>query len=233
MTASHTASEEGAVSSTAAARLIADSRLIAIVRADTEPEIVAAMQALDGAGARVAEVSLATSGALAALERCAEELSDRLLLGAGTVRTLGDAERALEAGARFLVSPNLDRDVCALARERGVLHLPGIFSPTELADALASGAELIKLFPAGRLGPGYVRDLLQPFPDARLVSTGGISQRNAREFLDAGAVAVAVGSALVGPDTIREPDRIRAALREFQSLISDRTSEEEERPHGD
>ena len=102
----------------------------------------------------MAEISLATSGALAALERCAEELSDRLLLGAGTVRTLGDAERALEAGARFLVSPNLDRDVCAVARERDVLHLPGIFSPTELADALASGAELIKLFPAGRLAPG-------------------------------------------------------------------------------
>ena len=158
------------MSSTAAARLIADSRLIAIVRADTEPEIVAAMQALDGAGARVAEISLATSAALAALERCAEELSDRLLLGAGTVRTLGDAERALEAGARFLVSPNLDRDVCAVARERAVLHLPGIFSPTELAEVRSPPVpEPIKLFPAGRLGPGYVRDLLQPFPDARLV----------------------------------------------------------------
>jgi 2-dehydro-3-deoxyphosphogluconate aldolase / (4S)-4-hydroxy-2-oxoglutarate aldolase len=214
-----------------AAQAIGRARLIAIVRADSPPKIVAAIQSLAAAGVQVAEISLATAGALTALERAARELGDQLLVGAGTVRTPEDAERAIAAGARFLVSPSLDHDVVSLAENSGVLHLPGILSPTELADALAGGADLVKLFPASRLGPGYVRDLLAPFPEARLVPTGGITAANAREFLDAGAVAVAVGSALVSPATIDDPHAMRAAVTKIQSLITNRAPEE--RSHGD
>ncbi|HWD76589.1 MAG TPA: bifunctional 4-hydroxy-2-oxoglutarate aldolase/2-dehydro-3-deoxy-phosphogluconate aldolase [Solirubrobacteraceae bacterium] len=214
-----------------AAQAIKQARLIAIIRADTHAEILAAVRALAAAGAVIAEISLATADALPALEQATDELGDQLLLGAGTVRTPRDAERALAAGARFLVSPGLDHDVVSFAQRSSVLHLPGIFSPTELADALASGAVLVKLFPAGRLGPGYVRDLLAPFPEARLVPTGGITTANAGEFLDAGAVAVAVGTALVSPATVRDPEAVSAALMQFQSLITERTPKA--RPHGD
>jgi len=112
------------------------------------------------------------------------------------VRGVADAEAAVAAGASFLVSPHLAFEVTEWAHEHDVLHVPGAFTPTELAAALDAGAELVKLFPAGRPGPGYVRDLLAPFPSARLVPTGGVDEGNAREFLDAGAVAVAVGGAL-------------------------------------
>ena len=216
---------------TTAANVVEQARLIAIIRADTSAEIVAVTRVLAAAGAPVAEISLATASALTGLEQSAHELGDQVLLGAGTVRTVQDAERALAAGARFLVSPNLNHEIRELARQRGVLHVPGVFSPTELGDALASGAELVKLFPAAHLGPGYVRDLLAPFPEARLVATGGISSTNAVEFLDAGAVAVAVGSALVSAETVHDPDRIRSTLGQLQSLIRDRGREE--RRHGD
>jgi 2-dehydro-3-deoxyphosphogluconate aldolase / (4S)-4-hydroxy-2-oxoglutarate aldolase len=201
------------------------ARMIAIVRTERTGEAVAAIRALAAAGVTVAEISLATTGALAALERAAAGTGGQggqggqLILGAGTVRSVGAAEQAVAAGARFLVSPGLNPDVVDWARERDLLHLPGVFTPTELDDALARGARLIKLFPAGRLGPGYVRDLLAPFPQAQLVTTGGITPSNAQAYLDAGAVAVAVGSALVNPATMADPDRLADMVREFHALV--------------
>ena len=106
------------------------------------------------------------------------------------------------------------------ARELGILQIPGAFSPTEVAAAISGGAPLVKLFPASTLGPGYVRDLLAPFPDARLVPTGGVDERNAREFLDAGAAALAVGSSLVSPADDRPDGNIAARGRRFRELIS-------------
>jgi 2-dehydro-3-deoxyphosphogluconate aldolase/(4S)-4-hydroxy-2-oxoglutarate aldolase len=201
------------------AQAIVEARLIAIVRSDGPDAAVSAIGALADAGVHVSEISLATPGALAALERSAAMFGEEMLIGAGTVRSLRDAEQAICAGARFLVSPGLDRDVLSWACERDVLHLPGAFTPTEVGRALAGGAHLVKLFPAARLGPEYVRDLLAPFPEARLVPTGGITPSNASSFLDAGAVAVAVGGALVNPTTLADPAQLSRTVRQFNSLI--------------
>ena len=211
---------------TAAAEAITAARLIAIVRTHRSEDAVRAVRTLAAAGVQVAEISLSTPGALEALERSAEEVGDRMLLGAGTVRSERDAARAMSAGARFLVSPSLDGGLVAYARESDVLHLPGVMSPTELAGALASGAQLVKLFPAARLGAGYVGDLLAPFPEARLVPTGGITYANFSTFLDAGSVAVAVGSDLVGPATIADPNALAGRAAQFLSLIGTRTKGE-------
>ena len=203
-----------------AAGTIGASRLIAVVRAGGADEAARAVEALAEAGVGVAEISLTTPGALDALARVAASLGERQLIGAGTVRTLEDAERALGAGAGFLVSPNLDLAVVEWALAHDVLHVPGALSPSEVALALARGAPLIKLFPAGGPGPGYVRELLAPFPEARLIPTGGVSTANARAFLEAGAYAVAVGSALVNATTIRDSAQLAALAREFQSLTA-------------
>jgi 2-dehydro-3-deoxyphosphogluconate aldolase/(4S)-4-hydroxy-2-oxoglutarate aldolase len=128
-----------------------------------------------------------------------------MLIGAGTVRTIADAEYALGAGAAYLVSPGCDRALQEWAGGAGVAHLPGVLTPTELDAALQAGAPLVKLFPAGRMGAGYVADLLAPFPAARLVATGGIDAGNAKDFLDAGAAAVALSSALVPPGASADP----------------------------
>jgi 2-dehydro-3-deoxyphosphogluconate aldolase/(4S)-4-hydroxy-2-oxoglutarate aldolase len=204
----------------AASAAIGASRLIAIVRADAAEDASLAVQALAEGGVRVAEISLTTPGALEAIAHLAGNLGDGQLVGAGTVRTLRDAERAVGAGAGFLVSPNLDDDVIAWARSHDILHLPGALTPTEVARALAEGAPLIKLFPAGWPGPDYVRELLAPFPEARLVPTGGVSAANVGGFLQAGAYAVAVGSALVSPAAIRDRSQLAGAARQFQSLTT-------------
>jgi 2-dehydro-3-deoxyphosphogluconate aldolase/(4S)-4-hydroxy-2-oxoglutarate aldolase len=180
------------------AKEIERGRLLAIVRLEPATAAVTAARQLAENGLGAIEFSLATHGALDALRASASELAATTLIGAGTVRTVSDAESAVAAGARFLVSPHLAWEVFAWAREHDVLHVPGAFSPTEVAAALDEGAPLIKLFPAGQAGPDYLRDLLNPFPEARLVATGGIHLDNARAFLDTGAAALAVGRALVG-----------------------------------
>ena len=178
--------------------MIERERLIAILRPSQGDDAPAVLAALADAGVHCAEISLSTDEGRAQLPDAVERLGGRILLGAGTVRTVADAEYARAAGARYLVSPGYDGSVAKWAAAAGLPHLPGILTPTELDQALASGARLIKLFPAGRLGPAYIRDLLAVFPAARLVATGAIDATSAPQYLAAGAAAVALGSALTG-----------------------------------
>jgi 2-dehydro-3-deoxyphosphogluconate aldolase/(4S)-4-hydroxy-2-oxoglutarate aldolase len=205
------------------AKEIERERLLAIVRLEPSRAAVTAARELAEAGIRAIEFSLAAEGGLAALRAAVSELAATTLIGAGTVRTVSDAERAVDAGACYLVSPHLAREVSTWARERDVLHIPGAFSPTEVAAALDAGGPLVKLFPAGQAGPDYVRDLLKPFPEARLVATGGIHLGNARAFWDAGAAALAVGGSLAGARDRAEVARryleaVRATRQELRTL---------------
>jgi 2-dehydro-3-deoxyphosphogluconate aldolase / (4S)-4-hydroxy-2-oxoglutarate aldolase len=177
---------------------IESQRLVAIIRTDDAGAAEHTVEILAGAGVDVIEFSLAGRSALAALRACRLRFGDELTLGAGTILTLEHVEQALDEGAAFLVSPNVDPTVIDAAARGDVLHIPGAFTPTEMALARRLGARLVKLFPAVRLGPAYVRDLLGPFPDLRIVATGGITAENAADFLDAGCVAVAAGGALTG-----------------------------------
>ena len=127
-----------------------------------------------------------------------------MLLGAGTVLTGQQAESAVDAGADFLIAPNLDEEVLESASGLGVLHIPGALTPTEIVRATRLGAPAVDL-PGGSAGPAYVRDLRGPLPDLRLIATGGVSADNAAEFLEAGCIAVAVGGALATGD----PDAAR------------------------
>jgi 2-dehydro-3-deoxyphosphogluconate aldolase/(4S)-4-hydroxy-2-oxoglutarate aldolase len=196
---------------------IAGQRALAIVRLDGEAEAVAACKILAGAGMQAVEVSLAARGAAAALTTAAHDLAGDAFVGAGTVRTLAQATAAVGAGAAFLVGPALDETVAAWAKEHDVLYLPGALTPTEV-EAASRWSPLVKLFPAVRLGPGYVRDLLAPFPDAALVATGGIDLQNAQEYLEAGAFAVALGSALVSQAGVAAPDDLAANARRLLQL---------------
>jgi 2-dehydro-3-deoxyphosphogluconate aldolase/(4S)-4-hydroxy-2-oxoglutarate aldolase len=213
-----TASAAAAAPSATTAEAIVATRLMAIVRTPDPDVARAAVRGLVEGGVAVAELALSHPAALDGLARCAQVHGDELLLGAGTILTVAQAEAALAAGARFLVSPGFDPALHAFARERGVLHLPGVLTPSEVGAALAAGASLLKLFPAGRLGPGHLADLLAPFPAARFVATGGVDASNARAFLAAGAVAVAPGGALLAgagdpaAGDPGDPDAIAAAV---------------------
>jgi 2-dehydro-3-deoxyphosphogluconate aldolase / (4S)-4-hydroxy-2-oxoglutarate aldolase len=178
--------------------------MIAILRGFTPEEAVRACRALANGGARVLEVSLVDPQALQSIEQLREELGGRCAVGAGTVITESGAEAALAAGADFLFSPGLDRDVLAAAEARGALAIPGVLTAGEVTSALALGARLMKLFPAEPLGPVYLKQMMGPFPDIHLVPTGGVNAENAAAYLDAGAVAVGTGTSVANPAWARE-----------------------------
>ena len=171
------------------------ARLIGIVRLDDLELTLAAAAAALCAGLQVVEVTFTLTSAGRAIERLRGDHPDALV-GAGSVRRLAELQDAADAGAQFLVAPGLNPELVEAAARRGLPMLPGVFTASEVDLALSLGAELLKLFPAEPSGPGYLASMLQPFPEAKLVPTGGITALNAAAYLGAGAVAVAMGSSL-------------------------------------
>ncbi len=177
-------------------------RTTAIVRAPSEAAARGAMNAAVRGGVRIVEFTLTTPGVYGLISEFAERRGlaaenglDALVVGAGTVLTVAQARRAVEAGARFLVSPVADRAVIEAAAELGVAVIPGIHTPTEMVQAHRWGATLLKLFPAPGHGPGYLRSALAPLPFLRVVPTNGVDESNIAEWIAAGAWGVG----LVGP----------------------------------
>ncbi|MEZ5962720.1 MAG: bifunctional 4-hydroxy-2-oxoglutarate aldolase/2-dehydro-3-deoxy-phosphogluconate aldolase [Planctomycetota bacterium] len=178
---------------------LADHRCSAILRTHDASAVRPAMDAAIAGGFRVVEITLTTPGALDTIAHYAAD--EQLLVGAGTVLDADAAQRALDAGARFLVSPVTDPHLIGWCAERDVLLLPGAFTPTEMRLAVQSGAQVVKLFPAPPGGPDYVRACLGPMPELRLFPTAGVSDGNASAFLEAGAFGVGfVGNLFVADD---------------------------------
>ena len=175
---------------------IAPERLVAIVRTGDPQLAVPLAEAIVSGGISTIEVALTTPRALEAIAELVSRLAQRGLVGAGTVRNASDAESAIAAGAGFLVSPDFNEKVLDKARSSRVPYIPGALTPSEVGAILDAGVKTIKIFPAARLGPGYLRDLLGPFPQLRPIPTGGIDYSNASDFMKAGAFALGIGSAL-------------------------------------
>ena len=168
-------------------------RTLVLVRSEGIADEV--LDAFADGGLRVIEVSLVARDAVDTIAR----LRDRhphLLVGAGTVRNAAQATAAVHAGAEYLISPSAAPEVADWSRGHGVLHIPAVLTPTEVDAALQRGAPLLKLFPAARFGPGYVRDLLAPFPEAEFLATGGISIDTVPDYLKAGVRLVGMGGAI-------------------------------------
>ncbi|HEV2711791.1 MAG TPA: bifunctional 4-hydroxy-2-oxoglutarate aldolase/2-dehydro-3-deoxy-phosphogluconate aldolase [Gaiellaceae bacterium] len=170
---------------------------MAILRGAGAVEAVGVAEACWDAGIPLVEVSLSGDDALATLEAVCERARDvGRSAGAGTVLTPGQVRDAAAAGAAFAVAPGLDPDTVAAARDRQLPYLPGVATPSEVQQALALGCRTLKLFPASTLGTEWLRSLAGPFPEARFVAVGGIDAESASDWLEAGALAVGVGSAL-------------------------------------
>jgi 2-dehydro-3-deoxyphosphogluconate aldolase/(4S)-4-hydroxy-2-oxoglutarate aldolase len=187
-------------------------KIVAILRGcepERVPDIAAAL--VDG-GVRLLEITLNSSGALDLIRCVSKTMGDRLVVGAGTVVTPAEAEMAIDAGARFILSPSLDPETIQVTKALGAVSVPGAFTATEILTAWRSGADIVKVFPAS-VGASYLRDIRGPLPQIRLMPTGGVNLGNIREFRAAGAVAYGIGSALVpaGQETTKEA---LAALRQ-------------------
>jgi 2-dehydro-3-deoxyphosphogluconate aldolase / (4S)-4-hydroxy-2-oxoglutarate aldolase len=175
------------------------SGIVAILRAPSSDGFAAVADVLIGAGITALEITLTSRGAIEAIAGLRRQLPDTVALGAGTVLTADDAKAAVDAGAAFLVSPVLDRELVASSP---VPFYPGTTTPTEMYEAYKAGAPLIKLFPAAGLGPRFLRDVRAPLPQLNVMPTGGVKIEDIADWLLAGAKAVGVGSPLVGDATV-------------------------------
>jgi 2-dehydro-3-deoxyphosphogluconate aldolase/(4S)-4-hydroxy-2-oxoglutarate aldolase len=174
-----------------------EHRLIAIVRGTDEAAALAAVLTLAECGVRIVEVSLTTAGAASVIAQARARLGPDAHLGAGTIVDVAGAARAADAGASFVVTPGLGPGVAA-AQARGLAVVAGALTPSEVIAATGLGVDAIKLFPASLGGVRYLRALRDPFPDVPFVPVGGVDVEAAGGYLAAGAVAVGVGSPLLG-----------------------------------
>ncbi len=194
---------------------IQSTRIVAIVRLERYDQAVAIAQALLAGGVSAIEFTLSGKGALDAITTARKTLGNAAQIGVGTVLAPEAAAAAINAGAQFVVTPTVRPAVITACRARKVPVICGALTPTEALLAHESGAAMIKIFPARVFGPLYLRELLAPLPMLRLVPTGGIGPENARDYLDAGAVALGIGGALLPKQAIKngEWEHITEAAR--------------------
>lgn len=153
-----------------------------------------------------------------AIRLLSEEFHSKLVPGAGTVMSVEQARMAYEAGARYIVSPNVNRAVIEAAKALSMAAFPGALTPTEIADAYAAGADAVKVFPAGTFGPGYIKAVRAPMGHIPLFAVGGVDEKNAADYIRAGAVGVGVGGNLINKDWIGagEWDRIARLAKMYR-----------------
>ncbi|HXB05540.1 MAG TPA: bifunctional 4-hydroxy-2-oxoglutarate aldolase/2-dehydro-3-deoxy-phosphogluconate aldolase [Puia sp.] len=197
---------------------ILEYKIVAILRGCVPVRIPAVAAALSTGGVRLLEITLNSPGALEAIREVADTMGERLLVGAGTVLTPAEAEAAIGAGARFILSPSLDIDTIRVTKQLGAISIPGAFTATEILTAYRNGADIVKVFPAS-VGAAYFRDLRGPLPQIPLMPTGGINLDNIREFRAAGAAAYGIGSALVPAGQETTPEALDALRRRAVEYI--------------
>lgn len=197
--------------------------IIPVLRARSAAEARALVDALVAGGIAVMEVTMTVPGAVDLLRALKSEYADRLLLGSGTVTTAAEAEATIDAGAEFVVSPSLHLDVIARTKALGKASIPGALTPTEALTAWRAGADYVKIFPCSALGgAAYLKALLAPFPELRLIPTGGVTLQTAPDFLRAGARALGVGSDLVDAKAMAagHPETISSTARAYLDLVA-------------
>jgi 2-dehydro-3-deoxyphosphogluconate aldolase/(4S)-4-hydroxy-2-oxoglutarate aldolase len=172
-------------------------------------EVAAAL--IDG-GVRAIEVTMTVPRAVALIESLVASAPAGVIVGAGTVLDGETARQVILGGARFVVGPVLRPSVIELCHRYDVAAMPGCFTPTEILTGWEAGADVVKVFPATALGPGFLKDIRGPLPQVRMMPTGGVTRDNAGDWIVAGAVAIGVGTALVDPKSV--------AARRFEAIAA-------------
>ncbi|WP_261800153.1 bifunctional 4-hydroxy-2-oxoglutarate aldolase/2-dehydro-3-deoxy-phosphogluconate aldolase [Paenibacillus sp. PAMC21692] len=200
-----------------------EHKIVAILRGIEDDTADGAAEALIEGGIRLMEVTMNTAGATTIIERWRTKYGNAASIGAGTVLDVDYAKRAIDAGAQFLISPNLDEEVIAYGHERGVAVWPGVMTPTEIVKALKAGARAVKLFPMGTLGIGYLKEIRGPLDAVPIMATGGVDLSNIRDYFAAGANAVGMGGKLISLDWVKEGklDLVTERARQFTEAVRD------------
>lgn len=223
MNTPHSMNTTGSISTTEFMARLETERTLAVVRAPEIADAAELCHALVGGGISAVELTYTTPNLLDHVSRAADTAAQHgAVVGVGTVLTAEQARAAIGCGAQFLVTPGLRPEVAAVAVAAGVPFAMGALSPTEVAMALDLGSAVVKIFPASAMGPSYLKDLQGPFPGIKLLPSGGIKADNAKNFLDAGALAVCCGTAVVPPAVVAAGTwaDITARAAAFTGLLS-------------
>lgn len=200
---------------------LVDTGVVAVVRIDRPAELTSLARALLAGGVKIVEITMTVPNALQAIETAVRELDGEAIIGAGTVLDVTTARQAISAGAGVVVAPTFNPEVVSVCHMYGVSVIPGCLTPNEIMQAWSAGSDVIKLFPGRVATPEYFRDLKGPFPSVRLMPTGNVDKKTAPEYIQAGAVAVGVGRALVDASAMATGDwaTITRNARDFRTLI--------------
>jgi 2-dehydro-3-deoxyphosphogluconate aldolase/(4S)-4-hydroxy-2-oxoglutarate aldolase len=176
---------------------ILENKIVAIVRGADPKNLLKIAQALQAGGVRMMEVTMNSPGALASIAEISGAMSQDFLIGAGTVLDPESARSALLAGAKYIISPTLNKKTIRMTKRYGAVSIPGAYTATEILKAYEYGGDIIKVFPAGTSGASYFKDIAGPLPFIPLMPTGSVTMDNIKSFAEAGAAAFGLGSSLV------------------------------------
>jgi 2-dehydro-3-deoxyphosphogluconate aldolase/(4S)-4-hydroxy-2-oxoglutarate aldolase len=201
--------------------LLLETGVIAIMRAKSSRQLLAAADAIKAGGVNAIEVTMTTPGALDVISQAVTKYGGDVLFGAGTVLDPESARAAILAGAQFIVAPSLNLRMIEMCHRYTVPVIPGAYTPTEILTAWEAGADFVKVFPASIGGPEYIRALKAPFPQIRLMPVGGVDLDTTAAFIRAGADLVAVGSALLDQKLLdaQDFDTITERARRFREEV--------------
>jgi len=198
--------------------------VIPIVRVDSTDLARRSVAAIQKGGITIVEITMTVPGAARMIKELAEEMGGETLIGAGTVLDPEDARECLAAGAQFIVSPALNPKTIAYCKDQDVVVLPGALTPTEIVTAWNLGADMVKIFPAGEVGgAGYLKAVKAPFPQIKMIPTGGVSLSTAKSFLEVGAEALGVGGDLVSVSALRQGQdaHITDKAKQFAQIVKE------------
>lgn len=174
---------------------ILENKIVSIIRGADPSDVLKIAEALQEGGVKLLEVTLNSTNALIVIKELANKLNDKMIIGAGTVLNAADAKAAIDAGAKFIISPNVNIETIEATKRNGAVSIPGAYTATEVVNAYSCGGDIIKIFPAST--PKYIKELRGPLNHIPMMPTGGINLENIQEFKKAGAVAFGIGTSLV------------------------------------
>lgn len=196
-----------------------EHKLVAVIRGAKAEDVLPIARALHAGGIHIMEITADTPQVDVLIRRVNEEFGDELIVGAGTVLDPETARTSIMAGARFIFSPTVNVETIRMAKRYGVVSIPGALTPTEILTAYEHGADLIKVFPAGAMGPSYIKDIHGPLPHIPLMPTGGVDLSNVRTYFENGAVAAGLGSALVNTKQTINDESLKDMTKKAQQFV--------------
>jgi 2-dehydro-3-deoxyphosphogluconate aldolase/(4S)-4-hydroxy-2-oxoglutarate aldolase len=204
---------------------ILEVKIVPVVRASSPEQALGAADAVRAGGIPIVEVTMTVPGAIEVIAGLSRLMGSDVLIGAGTVLDAATAQKCLDAGAQFLVSPGFDAETVALARRLNVLIMPGSLTPTEVITAWKAGADFVKIFPCGNVGgPAYIKSLKAALPQIPMIPTGGVNLETAAAFLRAGASALGIGGELISKAALDSGNfaAITESARQYTAIVNQR-----------